>query len=237
MIIPEAIIHDAVEKIIAFYAKDYNEKLAAGESESKTYLIQLIDDKGGVLPKEVEKRISNYEFLTQAVDVFTNRTPNSQRKIGVNYFFNRKRQGLPTIHITLPSEKPDKDGLGIDEGVNFSGYLVDQSEGEYRPKYSRRYFANYNLVITSENTNEVVLIYHVLRASLIPAINHMNFRGLENIRFNGGDLRHYSEIVPQHVFARALGISFEYQVTVPDYLTYKGIYDIDLDEPTVNPTN
>jgi hypothetical protein len=47
-------------------------------------------------------------------------------------------------------------------------------------------------------------------------------RGLENVKLSFRDIQLNSSIIPKNIFARGVGISFEYENTTPDlFLTEK----------------
>ena len=174
--------------------------------ESKTLLYRILSDQN----------IQRYKLYEQGKAVFLATTDNP-RILDVNMFFNSGRAHIPTIHITLPSETTIHNTLGIGEGFRdpiFDTTFIggEESATSYKETYNRRFKAAYNLVITSDNTNEVVLIYHFLRSMLISMINHLNLAGLENINLGGRDIQLNSELVPNAIFVRAISLDFEYDV-------------------------
>ncbi len=200
VLVPEIQIFNAIKTILAFIKKDFD----AHVNEQDTLLYRLCG----------ENQLQRYNFFEQAKAVFLAKEDNP-RFLDVNVFFNLERASIPTIHITLPAEQSDKDGLGIDEG--YRGIQETKGMGgedEQAPNYTRRFGTQFQLIVTSDNSNEVVLIYHLLRAILIPVIDHFNMVGLENIKLSGRDIQNMNTIVPTHIFMRAIGIALEYEVTV-----------------------
>lgn len=201
ILIPEIEIHNTLKAVLTLIRLDFEQR----SNEQDTILYKLLG----------ANKLQRYELFEQAKTVFLVKEDNP-RFLDVQMFFNMKRASIPTIHITLPSENPGQDGLGIDEG--FQGY--DESPGigdgdldQTAPNYTRRFDTKYNLIITSDNTNEVILIYHLLRAILIPVFDHFNQLGIENCKLSGGDIQNNNTLVPDHIFMRNIGLAFSYEVT------------------------
>jgi hypothetical protein len=143
-----------------------------------------------------------------------------------------KRAAIPTIHINLPSEQSKDNALGISEGFRELGLGNDPDT--WKTTFNRRFAAEYNLVISSDNTNEVVLIYHIVRSMLISLFDHLNLSGLENITLSGRDLQINSELVPPHVFMRTIGMNFSYDVGAIEVFENAVINDLIFNQTTIN---
>lgn len=197
VIIPEIIILNTLKNVFKLVREDYK----AQTDKTKTYLYRIL----GTL------NLERYTFFSQAIKVLV-ADIDDPRYLEVQLFFNLQRQGLPTIHITLPNENSGPGGLGIDEGYQ------EPEEGSepdtVRDVLSRRFDTTYNIVITSDNTNEVILLYHFIRAILIPVFEHFDSEGLQNNRLSGGDLNIDPRLIPQNIFVRAIHLSFSYDVNV-----------------------
>ncbi len=202
-IIPDIIILDAYKAVIAFLRRDLSEK----ENEEDTILYKILGSNF----------LQRYGLFEQAKAIFNDDVDNP-RKIDINMFFNMSRLGLPTVHIMMHSESPESDGIGIDEGYNDSIYIPNEDESGNITSYdvqkvlNRGFRSTYNVVFTSENTNEVLTMFHVFRALSIPLIDHLEVSGLKNISISVEELTPITDIVPQHVFMRSLAISFIYDV-------------------------
>jgi hypothetical protein len=192
IIIPETIILDTLKKILKLIRLNY---LANISTPSNSFLYKLLSDGG----------FERFKYFENAVKIF-NTKPEDPRHLDVNLFFNFQKQGTPTIHITLPSENQKNNSLGLGLGT-FDA--IEEQEGD-RDVLNRRYSAAYNLVITSDNSNEVVLIYHIIKSFIITANQHFTHFGLENLNISGRDLQINSNNVPANLFMRSLGIGLEY---------------------------
>ncbi len=209
LIIPDIILLDTLKKVLKFIRSDWNDNV----DKTKTFFHLLL--KGDVLQR--------YDFYKQAQAVFL-ASDDDTRKLDVHLMFNMNKLGPPAIHITMPGESTAGNGLGLDEGY-FDPQFQDDDPSisistsgtdAFRRAYKRRSKATYNLVITSENKDEVVLIYHFLKSMAISLVTHLNLSGIENIKFSGRDLNINSEQVPQHIFTKSLGLDFEYDTEAYD---------------------
>lgn len=197
LIIPEIVLLDAYQKALKFIRKNYKTNIA---DPTKSYLGIILGSSSA---------IERYNLIEQAKAVFVTETDNP-RHILVNLFFNAQRAAMPTIHITNPAESPIHDALNISTG--FQQPIFDDDDQTYTDVFNRRFKAKYSIVLTSDNTNEIVLMHQVLRSITISMIEHLNMAGLENIRISSSDIQLKSDIVPPNVFIKAISIEFEYDV-------------------------
>lgn len=220
MIVPEVIIYHSVKSILAFIKKDYEDDTTTGKTENILHKILYKDDNGITLS------LNNFDYLKQGVNLFVNNQNNTHaRKIDVNVGYNTQRAGIPTIHILLPNESKHDIGIGMGEGYQGYELITTTIEGEddeedvevttRRNKYTGVYKSNYNLIITSDNSSEAVLIYHVLKNLMFACFPAFELRGLRDVEFGGQDLQFTNEFIPPEVFHRSLTINFFYESTVP----------------------
>lgn len=205
LLLPEYILHSTIEKLLKYVRTDYKTCLSNGDHE-KSILYLLLGDL----------KIERYKLFEQAIQVFVQADSTHPREIKVDLAFNMDMDGAPTIHITCPGDSPGTNSLGIGEGDYdpiFDASIVEPGEvdSSYYQTYNRRYKAIYDLVITTDNSNEIVLIYHVLRALLTGVTTHLHENKLLNLQISGNDLTPYSEIIPKNFFVKSLRLSFEYE--------------------------
>ncbi len=196
LIVPEAILLDSLKKGLKLIRDDYN----ANKSDPPTTLLYKI-----LFGNSVQR----YDLFEQAKKVFI-ADENDPRHLDINLFFNSKRASIPTIHITLPNEDEKDNALGLSDG--YQKPVFNPGATEYNKIFNRRYNATYNIIITSDNTLEVVLLYHFMRSFLISLNPHLSLAGFNNIKMGGGDLNINSEIVPINVFVRGIRLNFQYDV-------------------------
>lgn len=201
LIIPEAIILDSLEKGLKFVKADYATNVAAN-TEQDSYLHRTLQEIG----------IERYSYLTQGKKVFL-AEEDDPRKLNIDLAYNMDVSKAPSIYIALANEQNGQNGLGLDEGYQ-EGF--ENKDGTITPTFTRRKNTSYNIMITSDNSNEVVMIYHFLYALLMSITPHMNIRGLENISIGGQDLQLRGDLIPKAIFMRALAINLQYEISVPD---------------------
>lgn len=203
MLIPEVILYNTVKAFQDIVASDYK----AASDKTQTILNDLfaLDSNANVL------KIENFNYLEQAIALFT-RTEESPRQFQVNIGYNLNRAMLPTVHIMLPQESPGKyDAIGWDEGDTSTVY-----HPEANPQYelitrARTYHATFDLMITSDNSSEVLLIYYFIRAMLLYTVNTFELMGMHNYATTGQDIQLDPAYAPPNIFHRTIRIDFDYQ--------------------------
>lgn len=209
LLVPEFILLDTLQKAILAIRKDYNES----SNPDQSWIGILLKDIG----------YERYEFLKQASQVFIV-DEKDPRHLQVDLGFNMTREGAPGIHITMPSESPGQNAIGNDEG--YQEPVFNSTGNEYNKVFTRRYKSTYDIVVTSDNSNECLLIYHVIKAILVALTIQLNIKGLQNITFSGQDLQPYADLMPKNMFVRAIRLGIEYEsstLTFEKYPTIVGI--------------
>lgn len=203
--ISEIVLFNTIKSILAYIREDYD----STTDKTQSFLYNLLGEvKIGEL----------YDCYEQGKAMFIQKNDNP-RYLDVRLFFDASRASIPTIHITLPNETGSGDGIGVDIGYEEAEF--DDVRGEYREVNNRMFNATYNVIITSDNTMEVVIMYHVLRASLIAAFAHMELSGLRNPKLSGGDLSINPDLVPIGIFMRSIAINASYEISVPELFAQK----------------
>lgn len=208
--VPEFILLKAVKNALKFIRLNYE----AQADKDKSYLRRVLAGAS----------LERYDFVTQAEAVFM-AGEDDPRYMDVDIMFNMQRDGAPTLHITLPSENIQMggNGMGNDEGY-ISEIVVDETlnpDGSVDAReeriqvYTRRYQASYHIVITSDNNNEVILVYHTLRALLMSFTASLHFAGLENVVFGGQDVTQNTEYAGNTLYLRSIIVSLQYETSAP----------------------
>jgi hypothetical protein len=200
ILIPEIIIHNSLKKLIAFIRDDYQLNIA---DTTKSLLYRLLG----------ADQVGRYSLFTESVALLINDASNP-RHLDINMFFNAKRAAIPTIHITLPSESEKNNSMANGEG--FGEPIYDTVAGTYINVYNRRFTSRTNIIITSDNTNEVILLYHLVKNLLISLNGHFNVSGLNLPKLSGGDIQINQELIPVNIFTRSIGMEYEYDVEAQD---------------------
>ncbi len=151
-----------------------------------------------------------YDYFENAKTLFL-KPEDNPRKVECNIFFNRDRQGLPTIHIAL-----NQDIIGEGNGLGFDpADAVDEDGETFRETFTRTYSSRFNIICTSDNTFEVLIMYSVIRALMQGNPGLLDMIGLKNVKFSGQDLILTDYLVPPTIFARGFLLDCLYEVTVP----------------------
>jgi hypothetical protein len=218
LIIPEFVLLDAVKKGLAFVRADYELNKT---HEEKSYLYKVL---GGT-------SIERYDYFTQGKNIFLCGA-DDPRLLTVDLMYNIEMKHFPSVYIALAAEQHGQNGLGVDEGFKEYEFEdeTDEALGTSTPVFTRRQNTSYNLMIMSDNSSEVILIYHFLKALLISLHPHLNIKGLENLTFSGQDLQLNSELIPKHAFMRAINLGLQYEASSPDLRTTPMITNLLINE-------
>lgn len=198
-------------------ADDWNALPTNEKDKSILYSLFKHDDNGNVL------ELDQYDYYTQAVAIITKGVENPRHlEIGIGY--NMQRLAVPTIHVLLPSEAKGRfDSIGTSEGEPVSVY--DPAKLAFVITKSKTFTTTYHLMITSDNSSEVLTIYYWLRAMFIMFSEHVSLQGLLNMQFSGQDIQMNSDVVPPNIFHRNLSVGFDFEsnikVSIPQALINK----------------
>lgn len=217
MLIPEIILYHNIKSILDFVKKDYIDN--TDKTRTLLYKLCKVDDYG------LELKFHNFDYYEQAVKLLvTNQDVTNSRKIEISFGYNLNRKGLPSIHILLPSETSGEIGLGMGEGyANQEVTPPKEVEGGVTiPGVVRTYYTNaskstYSILITSDNSSEAVLLYHLLKNLLFACFPAFELRGIRDPKFGGQDLQFSNELVPPEIFHRNLSLDFFYESSVPSF--------------------
>lgn len=209
VIMPEIIIQKAITSMIALLKTDYAEQTDKSET-----LIAYFFKKDG---SNNDVNFQTVNYYDQAVELFTS------RKIQVNMGYNMEIADIANIHILLPSESSRFLGIGADENY-VEDMVVERTvdvDGEQVPRefaspiFTKTFDSNYQMLITSTNIFEVLIIYNALKMGFLSLYENIEFQGLRNIKMGGGDVNIQKDLVPPNIFHRSFTLSFFYEMNTP----------------------
>lgn len=208
ILMPEIIIYKTLISVFDIIKKDFVES----SDVTKTILFDYFgkDGNGDVM------KFEQFDYFKQAVATFVN------KKVNVNIGYSLETAEMGCVHILLPNETGRPMGIGADE--NYQPYLKEyepNGSGSYRARYNEMFDSTYNLMITSTNTFEVILIYNLIKGAFISLNAHLELAGLRLPKLAGQDIQLQSDLVPSHIFHRSLMLSFVYELIVPDFFSRK----------------
>ena len=226
IIIPDFALENLLTTAIKFLKKDYDEQVT--KYEKLSYLYLLTHGVG----------IQRLNLFEEAKAIFFNTDKNSDKKVSVTLGWPETLKSSLNIIITHVGEDYAQNALGVDQGTEIYEEHVPtsiDSDGEpnnWRTTYARRYKANYRIIITGDNTNETIVMYHVIKSLLIAfeGTSHLAAMGFQNPQITGNDIEIKTDII-KHKFAKSIRFSFEYPFRTPDVnrvqywnaLVFKGI--------------
>lgn len=198
--IPEFRLKTIIDAILLYIRLNYE------EYEDDCHLADLVNGLS----------YEKYNLYTQAKEIFINRYGDT-KELKSNLFFNSERASIPTIHIMLSEENKGPDGISVDE--NYNDIVYDQVLKTTKEIYNRAFESMMSIVITSDNSFETILIYHILRSCLISAFHDLPFAGIQNPKLSGGTLNINAELVPLDIFYQVINIAYFYDVPAPQIFT------------------
>lgn len=199
---PEVVLYDLLNNIIKLLRTDITQHPGVDESNSLLYRIMGLNEQGNPM------RLNYYNFFKQARKILM-----TKDNLKVYYGYNLSTTTGVDICILLPSEQ-GKTAVGADEG-----YLqTDEGEqgAETVQNYNVQTFeSNYQLMITSNNSMEVLTVYTLLKSALLMLIDQLELYGFRNPHFSGQDIVMQEDLIPVPLFHKVLNIEFTYEHVVP----------------------
>lgn len=192
---PQLVLFNTIRSILKTIRSDW----AFYSDKSRTILYKILHDQ----------QAGNFDFYKEGQEIFLKKS-DDPRILDVRMFFDIQRASIPTIHINMPGEVSGDNGLGVDAGFNDPEF--NEEDGTFTEVNNRRFNATYNIIITSDNSMEVLLIYTVIRTVMIGIFDHVSLSGLENPKLGGFDLQINSDLVPLGIFMRSLKLDCSYEI-------------------------
>jgi len=206
LLIPDVKIINTYNKILDILRTDYSAHIDAGtEERSMLYLLF----QGNTLGK--------YDLYANIKQLIIT-TPEDPNHLEVRLSYDpTSTTSNNMIYVTLASENAMHDSLQIGEGDNPELLFTNDDEAnEYRKQFTRRFATTYTVMVMGKNRNEMLVLFHLLKAMTITCINHLTQEGLQNVKIGGQDVRFTGSDIG--LFARGINISFEYEQTVPEVI-------------------
>ena len=225
--IPDIALHNIIKSCILAVRADYEANKAI---PANTILWHLLNDA-----KVADT--GKYKWYTQAIEIFIERSKHDTKHLETRLFFDRERASIPTVHVMMSGESKGKDGIGLDQGFN-NEQVIGTTQ---RAVFNRQFDINANIIVTSDNSFETVIIYHVLKSMLISLSTHIQLVGFINPVISGRDISLSQEIAPNGLYARTINFTAGYELDVPEaclnqivqsvWIQMNKINDVELDTP------
>lgn len=192
-------IKETVDALINWVIKDY----LSHENEENSWLYLSFSGMES----------SRYKVYTQLKDLLL-RTKTHPRKLETRLMFDPSRAEMPTIHVHMPSEEP--------VGGNFMGMGsqdrdITENGSKFSYNYSKDFSANYDIIITSNNPMEVLILYEFLKRVFIAGADTL-VEKFDNFNLSGKELLYDSTLMP-NIFFRAFSCKAEEKITIPSIIS------------------
>ena len=195
---PDIILCRTLESIVKLLRENL---IANSKSDEETILYKII----GVDEEEKPLKWNFVNFYKQAKKIILD-----ENNLSVNFGYNLETSTPICMHIILPSEQ-GKMCIGADEG-----YLSERDkEGNYQLYHTEMYETTYQIMITSTNSTEVTIVYHIIKSMLLMLVDQIDLMGLRNPTLSGNDIVMQDDLTPVPIFHRVLNVSFIYEHNVP----------------------
>lgn len=195
---PDIILCRTLESIVKLLREDL---IANSKSDEETILYKII----GVDEEEKPLKWNFVNFYKQAKKIILD-----ENNLSVNFGYNLETSTPICMHIILPSEQ-GKMCIGADEG-----YLSERDkDGNYQLYHTEMYETTYQIMITSTNSTEVTIVYHIIKSMLLMLVDQIDLMGLRNPTLSGNDIVMQDDLTPVPIFHRVLNVSFTYEHNVP----------------------
>ena len=201
-LIPEVALTKILKSLKTLMRIDY----AQNTNKDNTILADLFKDIA----------LDKFDFYEQAVFLF-NKKKDDRTGLEITMGYNMERSMMPTIHIILPSEQPKVAPIGGNRGYEQDFLGQDNDNQPYGQEvYTYENIVTYNLLITSGNVLETVLIYNWLKYMFTSIYYHFELAGFRNVQFGGSDLLFDENLMPRNAFHRNFNLQFEYEYSAKD---------------------
>ena len=203
ILLPEIVIYNTLESIVKLLRDDLQENVA---DDKKTILYKIlgVDEEGKPI------KMNLYNYFVQAKKMIL--TP---QNLSVNFGYNQEVAKIISMHILLPSEQGEA-AIGEDEGYLEDDILDEEGKKTATQQYfTQTYNCTYQIMITSNNSSEVNVVYNVMKSMLLMLVPHLELMGIRIPSLSGNDIMMQDDLSPVPIFHKVINISFKYEHNVP----------------------
>ena len=209
MIFPEIEIDKILRGLLQYIVDDYNNS----SFEEDSFLYQIFKDANFG---------DTYNIFEQAKELFLRETK-SPDKIAINLMLPREVSPVPSIHIVIPSEAEgvyNTLGYGVGNANN-----IERQDNKVQSFLERTFKSDYQLVITSTNNIEAIIMYRTVLAGLIAIKDSFLHAGFDLQNITGADLVLNQNTAP-NLYGKTINLSLDYTVSVPSVVLADNITNI-----------
>ncbi len=205
ILLPEVVIFNTLESIVKLLRDDL---IQNPDTDSNTILYKILglDEEGKTI------KINLYEYFKQAKRMFL-----KPDNLSVNFGYNQKVANMISMHILLPTEQ-GRSTIGEDEGYIEEDIIEGGIKTSTQPYFTQIYDCTYQIMITSNNSMEVNVVYNVLKSMLLMLTPNLELMGLRIPVLSGNDIIMQDDLIPNPIFHKVINLSFTYEHNVPQLL-------------------
>lgn len=203
ILLPEIVIYNTLQSIVKLLRDDLKEH-ADDDKETILYKILGVDEEGKPI------KMNLYNYFVQAKKMIL--TP---KNLSVNFGYNQEVAKIISMHILLPAEQGEST-IGEDEGY-MSENILDEEGNKIGGQqcFTQIYDCTYQIMITSNNSSEVNVVYNILKSMLLMLVPHLELMGIRIPKLSGNDIVMQDDLTPVPLFHKVINLSFKYEHTVP----------------------
>lgn len=203
VLMPENIIYKSLESMFKVIKLNWASKTNKDDTLLSAFFKKDVNDNDIVF--------NSLNYYEQAIKLFI------EKNIQINMGYNMEVANIPSVHILLPNESGKPFGIGADEGYVDNNYETEGDNEFVTPVFTSSFDSTYQIMVTSTNIFEVLLIYNLMKIGILSLYEHLEFSGLRNIKIGGQDVNFQSDLLPTHIFHRTLSLSFFYEMSAPSF--------------------
>ena len=194
ILLPEFVIQRTLVTIVKMLRDDLEEN-KGDETQSLLYKILGLDEQGQAL------KLNLYDVFKQAKKIVQ-----TKQNLSVNFGYNQEVANIISMHILLPSEQGSMT-IGADEGyLEDDVFDDDGNKIGVQQYYTQTYESTYQIMITSNNSAEVNVVYNILKSMLLMLVPHLELMGLRLPTLSGNDIVMQDDLVPVPIFHKVLNL-------------------------------
>lgn len=195
-------LYKITQSLLEFIKTDYELKASQNLIE-ESFLYRCIDS---------DDVIEGVSYRELAEELFTRDSMNS-RKASVELMFSADKAMLPQIAIREPAKnKGQTDGIG---GIGDEIYM--NKDGSFNEERRKSFSSQFELLITSPNRHEVIIMEEVLLGLFIGAQDTLALANpFYNFNFTIKELMVNNQTYAEQLFVKSIGINTSYDRSYPN---------------------
>jgi hypothetical protein len=221
VIIPEAIIANVIQSGINILVAELRDN--------------SIQDQDTTLFKYFEgTSISSnqYVIFDQMKSLLLIDQSDTDKRLKVFQTYSPANTKVPSVYIHMAGESHDGAGNAIGDGAGGIEFGMGADQ-EFTNIFEKRYASRYLAIIISENSTEIIALYHLIRCILISSSTTTALSCLDNFKIKGSSVD-LKQNIDFNLFYKTLELTFEYPIEVPDFTKNRYYLQCELEGTIIN---